>query len=261
MKRFTVLLFSAIMAFSGLSQEDGDYKKFKFGFKVDPNLSWMTPKSDDLISDGLLLRGGFGLNADIMFSENYAFGTGFSINGNGGVLSYLDDEARDNDSTEYIVLRKRKYKLKYVEIPLTIKLRTSEIGYITYWGQFGLGLGFTTNVRGEDDLKFISERKAGDPNWESSEKADLTDENLDISDDIVPVRASLIIAAGIDYSLSGSTSLMFGLTYNNGLTDVLRGKGIQQDDNGQPVFEEGQPKGLDLKSFSNHFMLTAGILF
>lgn len=261
MRQITIILFSAFLTLSVSAQEDGDFKKFKFGFKVDPNLSWMSPKSDDLTNDGLLFRASYGLNADIMFSSNYAFGTGLTVMGNGGYLSYLDTETRDNDDTEYIVLRKRKYKLKYVEVPLTIKLRTDEIGYATYWGQFGLGLGFSTNAKGEDEIKFISSRLAGEPNWNVSDKQDVVDENIDISDDIAPVRASLIVGAGVDYSLSGNTSLMFGLTYNNGFTNVLKERAIRQDDNGQPVFEQGDVKDFDMKSISNHFMLTMGILF
>ena len=79
MKKIAVLLLTVLLTVAGFSQDDtsGDFKKFKLGFKLDPNLSWMTPRSNDLISDGILARASFGLNADIMFSENYAFGTGF----------------------------------------------------------------------------------------------------------------------------------------------------------------------------------------
>jgi len=31
----------------------------------------------------------------------------------------------------------QSYNLKYVEIPLSLKLRTNEIGYLTYYGNFG----------------------------------------------------------------------------------------------------------------------------
>jgi len=163
MKRILIitaaLLFCSSIYGQQETRENTDYKKFKFGFSLDPNLSWMSPKTNEITNEGVLGRASFGLNADIMFSENYAFGTGVSVMKNGGFLTYLDFEQRDNDSTQYMVLRERKYKLNYVKIPLTIKLRTSEIGYITYWGQFGLGLSFATSSRAEDKLTFTLQQE------------------------------------------------------------------------------------------------------
>ena len=279
MKGISILLVAVLFAVQGFSQ---DFKKFKFGFKVDPNISWMSPEAADLVSEGVLLRGSFGVNADIMFSERYALGTGFSIMGGGGQLSFFDNEDRIGDAGEsnFIVKRNRKYKLKYVEIPLTLKLRTDEIGYITYWGQFGLGLGFATKATADDNIKFFSELvedadEMGN-SWIDSgsaistlAKEDEEEMGVDISGEMLPIRASLIIGAGIDYSLSGNTSLMFGIAYNNGLTNVFKSKmkAIEVRDDGNPSYGPGSGEGgrlyneFKMKSITNSFVVTAGILF
>ncbi len=279
MKGISILLVAVLFAVQGFSQ---DFKKFKFGFKVDPNISWMSPEAADLVSEGVLLRGSFGVNADIMFSERYALGTGFSIMGGGGQLSFFDYEDRIGDAGEsnFIVKRNRKYKLKYVEIPLTLKLRTDEIGYITYWGQFGLGLGFATKATADDNIKFFSELvedadEMGN-SWIDSgsaistlAKEDEEEMGVDISGEMLPIRASLIIGAGIDYSLSGNTSLMFGIAYNNGLTNVFKSKikAIEINDDGNPSYGTGSGEGgrlyneFKMKSITNSFVVTAGILF
>lgn len=279
MKGISILLVAVLFAVQGFSQ---DFKKFKFGFKVDPNISWMSPEAADLVSEGVLLRGSFGVNADIMFSERYALGTGFSIMGGGGQLSFFDYEDRIGDAGEsnFIVKRNRKYKLKYVEIPLTLKLRTDEIGYITYWGQFGLGLGFATKAIADDNIKFFSELvedadEMGN-SWIDSgsaistlAKEDEEEMGVDISGEMSPIRASLIIGAGIDYSLSGNTSLMFGIAYNNGLTNVFKSKikAIEINDDGNPSYGTGSGEGgrlyneFKMKSITNSFVVTAGILF
>ena len=279
MKGISILLVAVLMTVQGFSQ---DFKKFKFGFKVDPNISWMSPETADLVSEGVLLRGSFGVNADIMFSERYALGTGFSIMGGGGQLSFFDYEDRIGDAGEsnFIVKRNRKYKLKYVEIPLTLKLRTDEIGYITYWGQFGLGLGFATKATADDNIKFFSELvedadEMGN-SWIDSgsaistlAKEDEEEMGVDISGEMLPIRASLIIGAGIDYSLSGNTSLMFGIAYNNGLTNVFKSKikAIEINDDGNPSYGTGSGEGgrlyneFKMKSITNSFVVTAGILF
>jgi hypothetical protein len=279
MKGISILLVAVLMTVQGFSQ---DFKKFKFGFKVDPNVSWMSSETTDVVSEGVLLRGSFGVNADIMFSERYALGTGFSIMGGGGQLSFFDYEDRIGDAGEsnFIVKRNRKYKLKYVEIPLTLKLRTDEIGYITYWGQFGLGLGFATKATADDNIKFFSELvedtdEMGN-SWIDSgsaistlAKEDEEEMGVDISGEMLPIRASLIIGAGIDYSLSGNTSLMFGIAYNNGLTNVFKSKikAIEINDDGNPSYGTGSGEGgrlyneFKMKSITNSFVVTAGILF
>ena len=279
MKGISILLVAVLMTVQGFSQ---DFKKFKFGFKVDPNVSWMSSETTDVVSEGVLLRGSFGVNADIMFSERYALGTGFSIMGGGGQLSFFDYEDRIGDAGEsnFIVKRNRKYKLKYVEIPLTLKLRTDEIGYITYWGQFGLGLGFATKATADDNIKFFSElvEDADEMgfSWIDSgsaistlAKEDEEEMGVDISGEMLPIRASLIIGAGIDYSLSGNTSLMFGIAYNNGLTNVFKSKikAIEINDDGNPSYGTGSGEGgrlyneFKMKSITNSFVVTAGILF
>jgi hypothetical protein len=280
MKGISILLVAVLMTVQGFSQ---DFKKFKFGFKVDPNVSWMSSETTDVVSEGVLLRGSFGVNADIMFSERYALGTGFSIMGGGGQLSFFDYEDRIGDAGEsnFIVKRNRKYKMKYVEIPLTLKLRTDEIGYITYWGQFGLGLGFATKATADDNIKFFSQlvedTTSGVSEWMDAgsnnstiAKEDEEEMGVDISGEMLPIRASLIIGAGIDYSLSGNTSLMFGIAYNNGLTNVFKSKmkAIEVNDDGNPSFgiDSGEIGGrlyndFEMKSITNSFVVTAGILF
>ena len=279
MKGISILLVAVLMTVQGFSQ---DFKKFKFGFKVDPNISWMSPKSTDIISEGVLVRGAFGLVADVMFSERYAFGTGVSILGSGGQVSYFAEENRSSDVGDqtFIVAKNRKYKLKYLEIPLTLKLRTDEIGYITYWGQFGLGLGFATKATADDNIKFFSQlvedTTSGVSEWMDAgsnnstiAKEDEEEMGVDISGEMLPIRASLIIGAGIDYSLSGNTSLMFGIAYNNGLTNVFKSKmkAIEVRDDGNPSYGTGSGEGgrlyneFKMKSITNSFVVTAGILF
>ena len=45
MKGISILLVAVLMTVQGFSQ---DFKKFKFGFKVDPNVSWMSPETTDM---------------------------------------------------------------------------------------------------------------------------------------------------------------------------------------------------------------------
>jgi len=263
MKKIVGLLIAVLCGTTLINaQDNGD---FRFGFKFEPNVSWLNPKDKNLESTGSSLRFSYGLNADIMFAENYAFGTGLTVTSNGGEVTYLSEY--NSDSGNYIVEKIRDYNNKYVEIPLTLKLRTNEIGYMTYWFQFGLGLGVNIDARANEEIEFKYQQIQGStPDeliWskEVSLPAKVTNDKEPIGNDVRTFRTALIIGAGVEYSLSGSTAIIGGITFNNGFSNVLKKDGIRKTDTGEPIFEDGEPKSFDLKAISNHLGLTIGILF
>jgi hypothetical protein len=267
MKKSTLVVVMCVWAFLTQAQD----QEWKIAFHVDPNVSWFKPDHKDIEQKGNKLRFGFGISIDKMFTDNYAIGTGLNLVTTGGELTYLRDEYVDilGKETRFVSEVTRNYTTKYVEIPLTLKLRTNEIGYITYWGQMGLGLGFNYRAKADDSVKYVKQYVADDPdtpgeNEESWVDADLVALELndeDISDDIVIFRTSLIAGAGIEYSISGSTSIVAGVIYNNGFGDVIRNKGVLQETNGSPMFTNLKPKTFDLKSMNNFVALQIGILF
>ena len=105
---------------------------------------------------------------------------------------------------------KRNYKLKYIQIPVTLKMRTKEMGKFRIYGQIGLGTGFLIGAKAEDE--FIADT------------GETTSTENDIYDDMSFMRFSLILGAGVEYSLGGSTNLLAGFTFDNGFTDILTGQ-------------------------------------
>jgi len=227
----------------------------------------MVPTNNVSEADGASLRFGFGLSTDILFTETYAIGTGLNIDNMGGTLEYLTQKkefAGQPEEMDYIVERERTYNLKYVELPLTLKMRTNEIGYITYWGQFGLGLGINWRANAEDTDSYIREFDSDTGNWEGTDKADVSLEDIDVSDEIKIARASLIFGAGIEYNLSGSTSIVAGLTFNNGITNIFSKDALgieRQPENNEPLINTNGIAETKLKSTNNTIGLTVGILF
>ena len=43
----------------------------------------------------------------------------------------------------------------WVEVPISFKFRTRQIGHITYWGQFGLGLGLNLRSTADDEVDYL----------------------------------------------------------------------------------------------------------
>ncbi|MBX7050528.1 MAG: PorT family protein [Flavobacteriales bacterium] len=273
MKNRILLLAVLCLSLSAAAQE----QEWKIALHVDPNFSWMKPGSKDIEQGSNKLRFGFGIMIDKMFTDNYAFGTGLNVVNTGGELSYLYKSlyrsSNSSSNQEVIVNLNRTYNVKYLEIPLTLKLRTNEIGYITYWAQFGVGLGMNIGAKADDELTYVRIRNivADDPNtadideasdtWDiASIKAETSEEN-DIKDDIKLFRSSLIIAAGIEYNLSGNSSILAGVTFNNGFSNMLNNQGVKLDSTGNPQIYNKKPETYDLKAIGNFISLNVGFMF
>ncbi len=231
MKKLTV--FMALL-FASVTLSANDDFGFRFGLKASPNLSWFRTETSYYSNDGINLGFSYGLIVDYKLTDNYAIGTGVNILRTGGKLNYriiYNYEGQQIDTD-----KRREHYLRYLEIPLTMKLSTSEMGFITYYGQFGLGLGANLRARADDRVYL-------------SEGSTLRTTDVDISDEIRCLRAGLIIGAGLEYNMGGRTSLLGGITFNNGFSNVLK------KDN--PF----NPQAPDPSAMNNYVEITLGIMF
>lgn len=255
-----IALFT-IAALSTLWSAAQDFQEWKIAPRVSPGLAWMKPDSKFITNEGNVFRFGFGLMVDKHFTENYAIGTGLEVSRFGGKLSFK--ETGRVGGQDLVWQTNREYDLRYVEIPLTLKLRTNEIGYITYWGQFGVVAGLNIRAKSNDEIdyelvKYTTETSTG---WQKTDLPSVSSEDNDIKDDIQIFRVGLLIAGGIEYGLSGNTSLVAGVTYNNGFTNTLKGDHVQTDDGDEVIFESLKPKTSKLKAMTNIIQLNVGIKF
>ncbi len=206
MKKATliILVLTFLCALSASSQQ----KPFVFGFKAGPNIGWMKPDAQGYESDGI--KGGFswGFIADFFLMENYGIATGFDVIFLNSGLKMPHMEV-DGGNTLTGTLH-RKYKLKYIQIPITLKMQTKEMGKFRIYGQIGLGTGFLIGAKADDE--FIQDT------------GETTNTENDIYDDISFIRSSLILGAGVEYSLGGSTNLLVGFSFDNGFIDILKGQ-------------------------------------
>ena len=209
MKKIFTFLCLFIIANTGFAQQ------FHFGLKVSPGIYWITTDATGTESNGANMGFNYGAVAEFAFSDNYAFATGVDVSNKAGSFAVKIDKGLTYNAD---------MNLQYLEIPLTIKMKTNEIGYFKYFGQFGLGLGFnlsgsyTADVfkseLGRDTSYSIPKTKFGSTSPSTSPVA------LDAS----LIRASLIIGAGLEYNLTGSTSILAGVSWDNGFLKILQDK-------------------------------------
>ncbi|MDA0913312.1 MAG: outer membrane beta-barrel protein [Bacteroidetes bacterium] len=199
---------------------------FHLGLNIAPNTAFADAREFSHQRDGALAHFGYGFIFDALFTETYAFGTGVNIFYTGGRVVYF--EGSNADDVTSIRRVQLDQKLQYVEIPLTFKMRTKEIGYTTYYGQFGVGLGL--NVRAEG-TRVASEFAVQDSSGLQLEPTPLNPGDatlVSLVDQTLLFRPSLIVGLGMERRFTGTTALALGLRYNNALRNQYQAFPILQ---------------------------------
>jgi hypothetical protein len=177
-------------------------QKLSFSVVFDPQVTWLNSDSKSIAPEGAKFGFNAGLVMDNYFAENYAFSTGISILQTGGVMSLADTSGfTDTDWLDTVPEGDPvRYHLQYITIPISLKLKSNQIGYNTFFAH--LGLNTHMNVRA----------------LASVESLDVEDE--DIREEIKFFMMSYFIGGGIEYSLGGNTALMAGVYYTSGFLDA-----------------------------------------
>ena len=176
---------------------------FRLGLTAYPTIGWIKPETGK--TNSVALGFSYGLLADFNFAENYAFATGLTITTINGKSTEVNVKPYYDGSGSQVAYD-LKYKLQYIEIPLTLKLKTDKIGEIKWYGQFGLSNGF--NIGAKQNAS------------ESGSGSKVIIENKGISKQTNFYRAGLILGVGGEFDVSGNTSVTTGWTLNNGFTDI-----------------------------------------
>ncbi|TXB65071.1 PorT family protein [Vicingus serpentipes] len=255
-KLLTLILFGIL--FLNLSAQEDSFsndpvvefdeeRKFRLGLHFSPSISWLSTNSSGYTSDGSKLGFAYGLSTEFYLAKNYLFSTGITINSIGGKIKY--ESVYDVNGLLFPSEVKQSIKINYVDIPLTIKLKTNQIGYISYYGNFGVNLG----------LRYQSKS-----DFEYTDFDNITKSDVNTSSDIKFMNINLVVGGGIEYNLSGNTNIMLGLTYNNGFINVLDSKTPVLNANGKATINnEGNPVYSDKSASANinFFTLNLGVYF
>lgn len=187
-------------------------EKFSGGIYFTPEISWFKPDNKKIESEKSRFSFGFGLTSDITLTQAFALNLGLGFFNAGGSLRYLDSIPKIQAvDTTYLGISSGKiikYKLQYIELPISIKGRTKEMGYISYFLKFGLS----------PLIRFKS-------------RADITvDSNDDIKNEVRALSFAYHLGGGITYSLKGNTKLLFEAVFRNGLSDIEKIKNAANKD-------------------------------
>jgi hypothetical protein len=148
---------------------------------------------------GVKLGYSYGLMADYMFADNYGLNFGLRFAQFNNEYTYAAGTFSDD----------QKLHKQYLQIPVNLKMKTNEIGAIKYYGQFGLIPSITLRTRADRTTQV-----APSP---AIVATDVNENSL-----YRPFNLFLDIGGGLEYNFGGSTSLMVGLTFENGFVNMAR---------------------------------------
>lgn len=217
----------------------------RFGFQASPTFSWMVANTSRINPSGSNLGLKLGMLGEYYFRENYALtmGLGFAFNHGGTLLHEYSGQywTRSDLSPTQDTLPsnvKLKYGIQYLEIPVGLKMRTREFGYLRYYVEPAITLGFKTQARGQIEGIGVSTE----------------DEKIDIRKEVNGINLSWGIGGGIEYSLSDNTSLIGGVAFQTGFTDAT--------DDGGTVFDPDRGNREESsKATVNVLIIRIGVMF
>jgi len=205
--KITLFLLLSLITFTAKAQ----YPPYYFGLKAAPQISWMKPDTDGYTGNGSKIGFAWGFIAEFNFTENHSIGTGFNMLFNGGKLSFPTVVNNVSGTMN------REYFLKYIEVPLSLKMRTNDINGTKYFGRIGLGTGFNIGSKKEDEF--------------TSAAGDVTKSPKNNYDEVSLIREALIVGLGAEHEIAQGPKLGVELTFNNGFTNIISENGVKATSN------------------------------
>lgn len=208
MKKTIVLaVLSLTIGTLSFAQQSFYGRPVRLGFKVDPVFAnTLRPLENGIEKAGSGFGINYGLMADIQFADSRgAFATGVEVQHASASLKYKAGSNRGLYADAGID-QTYKLKLQYLQIPLSIKLKTNQVNNVRWWGQFGSYLGALIGSRLDYSYGSTSEN------------------NIKAMNKTNKVNMGLLLGAGGEYRLADRTDLYLGLGFENGFTDVTSNK-------------------------------------
>lgn len=182
----------------GISQD------LTFSVHVDPIISWIGSNSSDYTNEGV--RAGFSLGLNVLryFNENIAVSSGIGFLSAGGRQSAATTQIFNGINIKPPVSAgdEIKYNLKYLNIPLGIRLQTDQIDYLDYFTDIGFDIRMLLKSTADILANEIRNEPAGN--------------------EVYGLNAGWHIYAGVEYELNINLNILAGVEYDQDFFDLTK---------------------------------------
>ncbi len=196
-------IFLLIILFTAIHVQ-AQHKAVQFGFGGGVNAGWFATGVEQYSNNGIHFGGSWGFVTDVFLMEGLSFTTGFNVVYLNGSMSmpYLSDSMPGEVE--------RDFKTKYLEVPLILTMKTKKIkDKVRIYGQVGFGLGFLLSAKAKDSF--------------TTEEGIHSSGTKNIYDELALTRESLILGAGVEIPVYGSSYIRTGFRFDNGFVNILKG--------------------------------------
>jgi len=283
-KLFSIILILGISV-TAFSQD----KKLRAGLVTGMTTNWVKIQTNKIERNGIGAGFTIGMVADYHINDNISFSSGVQFDLESFKLDYgtptgsslgtvfygyndteiykYDNGIVDGytDSAAFQLLT-RKFKGRYVTLPLFLKFQTNMIGSFSYYGKFGVRTSFLAGVRMDDSGYEAKYRLAADEQSSTFESSTIEATNENMKPEIFKKGLSLArmgvgIYGGSEWNFTGNTFLFAELGFIYGFTPII----YQKSEHLVDKLPEGtgfRYENLDVKSNPQHmFELKVGLLF
>jgi len=237
MKRILSVLLIAGLTFGATAQD----KKIRGGLVTGFTINTLSTNSTKIERDGIGAGFVIGMTGEYNVNQNIAVSVGLEFNiesfkvnyGSEGVtkmspvfysyddtdIKHIDDAKNEDDAFQVL---NRKFKAKYVTIPLFLKFQTNMIGDFRYYGKMGLRTSILAGIR-MDDEGFVSKMES-DNKFERIANTTVTNANMkpdSFKKGVSPIKMGVGIYGGAEWNFTGNTNLYVEAGFNFGVTPTL----------------------------------------
>jgi hypothetical protein len=240
-----ILIGSGIIILTtGLFAQEAADKKVQAGIVLGSGLAMQKMGTNYIQTNGVGTDLTIGANVNFSLTETIAFSTGLEFdfeslkykaagyNGNNLYYWYNDKEILplgDVDATNanhnLFEIQERTHKAMYLTIPTMMVFKTNFIGYMRYFGKFGLRNSFLLSNTITDTGFNL------DPNAPLGAKTSGTNEDMKAPGEMFFFKSAVGLAAGAEWNFSGSTSLVAEIGYYYGFTPLHTNRNTEKDRN------------------------------
>mgnify|MGYP000672242344 CR=1 FL=1 len=231
-----ITLFSAGLHAQNAS--DGTNKKIQVGIGLGGG-ALITKMGTKLAEkDGAGYNFHLGLDLNYNFSKNVGLYTGLSFDLEGMKYKFDPNKNRmlynfsDNDvlrkkdladvaSYDSLLITNRAYKPIYITLPTMLLFKTDQIGYLKYFGKFGLRTSFLVSQKANDK---------GYRNAIENEANAVEQKNMKLKNDLATVKSAVGLAGGVEWNFTGSTVLVGEIGFFYGFPNSHSPKSIIGDE-------------------------------
>lgn len=177
-------------------------QRMRFSISGNSKFCWFNSKSESINLKGAIVGLSPQLGLDYFFAGKYAISSGILVENSGGKLSYTDTISFKANNEQKLLPAGTviKYRLQYLGVPIGLKLKTQEIGYSTFFVNFGLTPLFNIKSRVYNTGVFPDKANA--------------------KNEIRALNINYFFSSGIEYSLGGNTALIGGVRYSAGFMNI-----------------------------------------